>query len=155
MNCKIDTPQVQVGLGLIIIKNKKCLVGRRKGSHAAGLISFPGGGLEFGETWAAGGLRETAEECGKNLQIKYRPFSESRLEWFTTNDIMPQYKKHFITLFLVADWVSGEPENIEPHKCDGWEWMNLDEILELSKEQETADWIPANLLREHRLKMGL
>ncbi len=40
------------------------LVGRRKGSHGAGLWALPGGWLEWGEPIDAAGARELAEETG-------------------------------------------------------------------------------------------
>ena len=32
--------------------------------------------------------------------------------------------KHFLTTFVIADSPSGEPQNLEPDKCDGWEWLD-------------------------------
>lgn len=31
---------------------------------------------------------------------------------------------------MAADWVSGEPELKEPHKCDGWAWYDIDNLPE-------------------------
>lgn len=44
------------------------LVGRRKGSHGAGLWALPGGWLEWGEPLDAAGARELAEETGICVQ---------------------------------------------------------------------------------------
>src|SRR6516164_2928557 len=106
---------VPVGTGIIVVKDKKVLVGRRKGGHAAGLTSFPGGHLEFAETWQECVLRELREECGEELKVKIQPCNphtfEYQLELFVTNDIMPEYNKHYVTIFMMADWISGEPKN--------------------------------------------
>jgi len=39
-----------------------------------------------------------------------------------TNDIFRQENKHYITLFIVADHESGEPQITEPESCEKWEW---------------------------------
>jgi 8-oxo-dGTP diphosphatase len=144
-----------VGIGLIVVKNGKVLVGKRKGSHAAGLYSFPGGHLDWNETWEECARRELAEECGDNIRVAIRYFSENRKEFFVTNDIMPQYGKHYITIFMVADWFTGEAENMEPEKCEGWDWVSYEELAGLSQHGECADWIPMRFISEYKHKIGL
>jgi 8-oxo-dGTP diphosphatase len=158
---------VRVGTSIIVVREGKVLAGRRKGSHAEGLISFPGGHLDFGETWEKCAFRELEEECGDQLQVKLRPQANIaslgqsppvgplswRLDWFTTNDIMPQYGKHYITIFMVADWVSGEAINTEPDKCEGWEWITFDELKALG--DKAAQWIPINLIEAYRGRIGI
>jgi 8-oxo-dGTP diphosphatase len=49
-----------------------------------------------------------------------------------TNDMFKEEKKHYITIFLVCDYESGELEIKEPHKCaamDWFEWNKLPEPL--------------------------
>ena len=144
-----------MGTGLIVVKDKKVLVGRRKGSHASGLISFPGGHLDWNETWEDCVLRETREECGENLKVAVRYLATTKKEFFVTNDIMPQDDKHYVTIFMVADWVEGEPENMEPHKCDGWEWISYDELASLSQHGECANWIPMDHITAFRNEIGI
>ena len=141
---------VRVGIGVIIIKGNEYLVGKRKGSFASGLVSFPGGKLDFNETWEECVLREVKEECGENLKIEINYFSENRKEFFVTNDIMPKYGIHYITIFMVARWVSGEPENAEPEKCEGWSWVDYETLKELVNKDKTADWIPIDLISSMR-----
>lgn len=148
-------PTVRVGTGLIVVKDGKVLVGRRKGAHAAGLVSFPGGHLDWNETWEQCVLRELAEECGPGIKAKIRPFGEVRQEFFVTNDIMPQYGKHYVTIFMVADWIEGEPVNMEPHKCDGWEWISYDQLADLSQHGQCANWIPMHYISAFRHNIGL
>jgi 8-oxo-dGTP diphosphatase len=158
--------QVRVGTGIIVVREMqvpgcenlyggRMLVGRRKGSHAAGLVSFPGGHLDFGETWEECGEREKNEECGEKMKIKFRRTVDGRLDWFVTNDVMPQYDKHYITIFMVADWIEGEPENMEPEKCDGWEWITFSELKQLVTDAQAAQWIPIDLIEQHRLAIGI
>lgn len=147
--------EVRVGTSLIVVKNGKVLVGKRKGSHAAGLVSFPGGHLNWNETWEDCVLRELSEECGVDFRVKIRFYNENRKEFFVTNDIMPQYNKHYITIFMVADWVEGEPANMEPHKCEGWNWITYDELKLLSQHGESVNWIPMNHIIVERQRIGI
>lgn len=139
----------------MVVKQGKILVGRRKGAHAEGLIAFPGGHLDFGETWADCAKRELIEECGDRLAVMLIASEKDRLEWFVTNDIMPQYGKHYITIFMLADWVAGEPVNAEPHKCEGWEWYTFDQLKQAVNNKETAQWMPIDLIEAHREKIGI
>lgn len=100
-------------------------------------------------------LRELEEECGTNIKVNIRYFGEKRREFFVTNDIMPEYGKHYITIFMVADWVEGEAENVEPNKCEGWEWITFDQLAALSQHKECANWIPMDFMEAFRYCIGL
>jgi 8-oxo-dGTP diphosphatase len=61
----------KVGVGVIIMKDQKVLVGKRKRSHAPGTWNFPGGHLELNEEVFECAKREVQEEAGikiKNLR---------------------------------------------------------------------------------------
>lgn len=146
---------VRVGTGLIVVRDGKVLIGKRKGSHAAGLYSFPGGHLDWNETWEACVLRELGEECGENIKVQVRGYSPTRTDWFVTNDIMPQYNKHYVTIFIVADWIEGEAENMEPEKCEGWDWMSYDQLASLLQHGECANWIPMEFISKFRQEIGI
>lgn len=113
-------PQVKVGLSCFVRRHFgtgwKYLVGRRKGSHGAGLISVPGGGQEFGESMVTGGLREIREECGLGLNVMFSKVIDVR-------DLMAYLpEKQYVDVSLLFDWIDGEPETMEPEKCEGWGW---------------------------------
>lgn len=59
----------KVGVGVIVLKEKKLLLGQRKGSHSQGEWAPPGGHLEFGEEVAACAKRELLEETGLNNSL--------------------------------------------------------------------------------------
>jgi len=112
----------KVGIGVIIVKDNKVLLGKRKNAHGADSWSFPGGHLEFNETWEECAIRETYEETG--IKIKNLKFATA------TNDIFPIEGKHYITIFMRCDYLSGLLENKEPEKCESWEWFNWDNLPE-------------------------
>lgn len=108
----------RIGTAVCILKEGKVLLGLRKGPLAGGTWAFPGGHLEFLETLVDCIVRETNEETG--LKIKNIRF------WTFTEDFY--IDQHYITFTYLADWDSGDPEAKEPHKCNGWQWFDWDEL---------------------------
>lgn len=100
----------KVGIAAIVVKGDKVLMGKRCGTHGAGTWSFPGGHLEFGESWEDCAKREVLEETG--LEIRDAKFVA------TTNDLMPAERKHYVTLYTRAEYIEGEPEIKEPDRCE-------------------------------------
>jgi len=109
-----------VGLAVIVRKEGKVLVGRRYGAHGAETWSFPGGHLEWFESLEACGRREVDEETG----VMVGAMAYAGL----TNDLFAEEQKHYITIFLVADWVSGVPIVREPDKCREWRWAAWNDL---------------------------
>jgi 8-oxo-dGTP diphosphatase len=64
-------------------------------------------------------FREVAEECGLII-------ANPRVS-FLTNDIFTP-DKHYITIEIVADYVSGEPQLLESDKCEEWKWFSWDNL---------------------------
>jgi 8-oxo-dGTP diphosphatase len=112
--------QARVGIGVIVVKDGTFLIQKRKGSHGTGTWSIPGGHLEFGESFAETAEREVLEETG--VKIKNIRFGA------VTNDILPSDDKHYVSIWLVSDYASGEPRIIEPDKCDELEWVTFDTL---------------------------
>lgn len=111
-----DKLKPSVGVGTLVIKDGKLLLGKRKGSHGAGEWSFPGGHLEFGESVEECATRELIEETGlKALSMEMGPW---------VNDIMDE-NKHYVTLFVIVDKFAGNPQLLEPEKCERWEWFDI------------------------------
>ncbi|MBP6867174.1 NUDIX domain-containing protein [Candidatus Shapirobacteria bacterium] len=106
----------KVGVGIMILKNGKVLLGKRKGSHGEGEFAFPGGHLEYMESFANCAKREIAEECG--IKVKNIRFQ------FLAN-ITKYTPKHYVHIGLLADWKSGEPKVLEPDKSESWSWYNI------------------------------
>jgi 8-oxo-dGTP diphosphatase len=114
----------RVGVGVIVRRSGRVLLGRRKGTHGAGTWQFPGGHLKYAETVEQCARRELLEETGLLLEeIQLGPY---------TNDIFDEAGCHYVTLYGIGDWLSGEAELREPDRCDEWgwfEWSSLPEPL--------------------------
>lgn len=89
-----------VGLGILIVKDGKVLLQKRKRSHGVGSWSFPGGHLEWNEDIEKCAIREAMEEAG--IKINNLRFL------CVTNDIFEKEDKHYITIFVAADYDSGK-----------------------------------------------
>ncbi len=110
----------KIGIGVIIARDGKILMGMRKNSHGHGTWGFPDGHLEFNESIEACAIRELKEECGLSVtNIRHLAF---------TNDIYPEGDRHYVTLFLLADYADGEPQNLEPAKLEKWQWFSPNEL---------------------------
>lgn len=117
----MNTSRPQVGVGLLLIRDKKILLGRRKNAHGEGEYGGAGGHLELGETFEEGILREVAEELGPEVKVK-----NLRLQCVT--NLQKYNPKHYVDIGMVAEWVSGEPIVMEPHKVEQWDWFDMDKL---------------------------
>lgn len=111
----------KVGIGIMVFKDGKLLFGKRKGSHGAGEYAFPGGHLEYMESFKDCAMREIEEECG--IKIK-------NIRFQLLANVTKYAPKHYVHITLAADWESGEPEVREPDKSESWGWYNLDQLPE-------------------------
>ena len=156
---KVEEPQVKAGVGVVLCKGHKVLVGERIGSHGEGVLAFPGGHLDHEDALKPhplGGMgvcaeREVKEETG----IICRAFSPDhyRIDLFTTFDILSEDgQKVYVTPYIVADYLHGgtsqkfgDTETIvplEPNKCKKWQWVSLDELATLVNTDKQKTWIP-------------
>lgn len=116
----MEKPNVRVGVGVFVIKDGRFLLQKRQGSHGEGTWSLPGGHLGHGESFEDAGRREVKEES--DLEIKNVRFAA------VTNDIFEKEGKHYVTIWLLSDWASGELKNMEPQKCTAQEWHTFDTL---------------------------
>lgn len=119
--------EAKVGVSVIILnKRGEVLVGKRKGSHGEGMLSVPGGHLDFGELLVTACDRELMEEIGISFDGKYESIGFSE-DFFNE----PTYTKHYITHYFVASDIDSDTlnvQNLEPHKCESWDWVHYTEL---------------------------
>ncbi len=111
--------QVKVWVWVMISKNNKVLLWLRKWSHGENTWAFPGGHLEFGESWEECAKRETMEEIWvelKNISLIY-----------VSNDIFIKENKHYVTPIMKGT-IEEEPKLMEPNKCIKWEWFKWEKM---------------------------
>lgn len=109
----------KVGVAVIVMKDNKVLSGRRLEEHGNGTWCFPGGHLEFNETFEEAARREAKEEFGVNItNVRFAA---------VTNDIFRETGKHYITVYMKADYDSGDAKTDDEEVTDfGWfDWNNL------------------------------
>lgn len=119
VNVPNEAQRPRVGVGVMILKDGKVLLGKRKGSHGEGEWASPGGHLEYMEGFEECARRETKEEC--DIEIKNVRFQ------FLAN-LIKYAPKHYAHIGLIADWASGDPRVCEPEKCEEWKWFELSEL---------------------------
>lgn len=111
----------KVGVGVAIFKDGKILLGKRQGSHGAGEYAGPGGHLEYMESFEDCAKRETREETGIEI---------TNVRFLCLSNLKEYAPKHYVDIGLIADWLSGEPQVLEPSKVESWDWYELDNIPE-------------------------
>jgi len=116
------------GVGIMIVKDGKVLLGKRHGDskkaksalHGAGKWTMPGGKVHFKEKVDDAAFREVLEET--SLKV-----NKEKLEIINVaNDIAGGM--HFVTVgFLCRDF-EGEPKVMEPDEITCWEWFCLKDL---------------------------
>ena len=113
----------QVGVGLLLIKDGKILLGKRKAAHGMGEYAGFGGHLEGLESFEEGLLRELGEEGGTEIKVR-------NLRFLCVTNLRKYAPKHYVDIGMVAEWVSGEPQVMEPDKIESWEWHDINDLPE-------------------------
>ncbi len=134
-------PHTKVGVGVIVVREGRVLLGERRGSHGAGTWALPGGNLDFGESVAQCAARELQEETGLTLSdIRQAPFTEN---------FFAESGRHYVTLFVEALGVTGIPALLEPEKCQGWAWFAWDDfpapLFAPLASLRNAGYVPASI----------
>lgn len=126
LSYSLDKKKVGSGFGIMIMRDGKVLLGRRHEDpdkadtefHEEGTWTFPGGKLEWGESFEDGARREVLEETGITLK-------EVRV--IAVNGDKNTYA-HFVTVGMFCDEFEGEPRVMEPDEITEWRWFNLDDL---------------------------
>jgi len=121
--------KVKVGVGVMILKDNKVLLGKRGEDpekadselHGEGTWTCPGGKVDFGEKIVDTIKREVLEETSIKIN---NPKLIS-----VTNDIVSD--AHFVTLGFLCKDFKGESKTMEPDEIVEWRWFPLDNLPEL------------------------
>ena len=109
----------RIGVGVIIERDGKILLGKRKRSIGAGTWALPGGKLEKWESVEECAVREVEEETSIRIRgVEFVGFTEDMFE----------EGEHYITIFVKAKSFKGDPKIMEPEKLEEWRWVNKEEI---------------------------
>lgn len=142
--------KVTIGVGVIVVRDGKMLVTRRRkgSSWGNGVIAMPGGHIEEFETAYKCAIRECVEETG----LVVRPFKINDYTYVVHAEEWFREGRHHWTVYLPATVAGGSLCNPEPHKHEPWQWKTLDELAVLCGPD---DWIPIKALVVNREKIGL
>lgn len=116
----IDFPGL--GVGLVILRDRKILLYKRMRAPEAGHWSIVGGKVDFMEPAEAAARREAEEETGLEIR-RIKLIGSAEL-------ITPSDNQHWISLLYVADEFSGEPRLTEPDKLSDFGWFDRSELPE-------------------------
>lgn len=106
-----------VGVGVLVVRGGKVLLGRRAEAFGKGTWCLPGGHLNFGENFEEAAKREVFEEAGLEIdEIEFISIS---------NDVA--YGKHYVTIGMMPLMVRGEVVN-RSTEMETWEWFSFDKL---------------------------
>jgi mutator protein MutT len=123
------------GVGAIVVGSKGILLARRDKAPRTGLWSFPGGGVEVGETQEEALIREVKEETGVKCEIQ---------EFVTTFDLImrdssDEVEFHFLLNYFLA---RAATESTKPEFEDGEVgWFHPDNLPPDMADQKLIDII--------------
>jgi 8-oxo-dGTP diphosphatase len=107
-----------VGVGVIVVRDGKVLLGRRCGAHGAGTWGFPGGRPSSGERVEQAAPRELLEETGLRG-------NHARVVAETVDEFSEGLRFRTVFVRVSAD---GEAVVREPHRCEQWCWFSWDDL---------------------------
>lgn len=114
-------------IGVVIHDSKVLLVKRGKAPNA-GLWSFPGGRVEFGETGLVAAAREVLEETGVSV---------TPVRYLTNVDVIlrqdDRVTDHYLLAAVVCEFVSGEV--IAGDDAADARWVKLDRVDRLERTE--------------------
>lgn len=124
-----------------IVRDGKVLVVRRARKPALNLYTFPGGGVEIGETLSEAVSREVREETG----LAVEPVVLAGEREVIVRDAQGRVERHFVILCFAARWIAGEPALNE--ELDDARWIDPADLGSLRTTDGLADIAAAAMAR--------
>jgi 8-oxo-dGTP diphosphatase len=117
--------KIGVGFGIMLLNSQgEILLGKRHMNpeqsdfRSVGTWTFPGGKLDYGESFEDGVRRELKEETGMELgRVKLICVSNEKNEY-----------AHYVTLGFFSEYFNGDPQVKEPDEIVEWGWFSLDDL---------------------------
>lgn len=114
----MNEPQPIGACALLLDTNGRVLLGKRKNSYKASYYGLPGGRIELNEPVAEAIRREVLEETGITLNVlRYLGVVRENQDGYD-----------FIHFVFIAENVNQQPQLLEPEKCEGWEWIDPNDM---------------------------
>jgi len=118
-----------------IVKDSRLLMVIRsdKEEHAAGLLSFIGGKVEFDDfaddPVASTLKREILEEVAVEVD---------HLRYVTSSGFSGDDGETVVNLVYLCDWLAGEPHAVDPDEVASVHWMTTDDVR---NHEKTPPWL--------------
>ncbi len=121
-----ERQRVKLVVYIMLERNGKILLGKRKNAFGEGHYSMPAGHIEEGETVIECATREMLEETG----IAASEFEFKSVRLLKPYEIDGIKADPYVAFCVAAKNWKGEPKTLEPEKSEGWEWHTLDDLPE-------------------------
>ncbi len=124
-----------VGIGVIVKRGDKILIGERLSNHGSGTWMIPGGHLEHGEPFEMAAIREVREETG---------LEDLKALAVVSLDNHIDYGRHYVSIGVLVDCPSGDTTDPEPDKSRNWQWVDpwhLPEPFFLPSKRVIENWL--------------
>jgi 8-oxo-dGTP diphosphatase len=113
--------KTRIAVYLVALRGSQVMLGKRCNTgYMDGCFSPPAGHVFEFETCLSAMQREAKEECGVSL-------ADEDLSLIGVVHLLapPFDYVHFI---FTSDFTNQVPVNMEPHKCESWQFFNLDDL---------------------------
>jgi 8-oxo-dGTP diphosphatase len=116
----LDRDIIHVGIGCLVFKQDKLLMGRRvDDTHGNGEYSCGGGHVELGENLAESARREIREEWDIDIELP---------RFLCVINLRSYSRLHNISFGFTANWTAGEPRPQKTGEFADFRWCSLDAL---------------------------